>query len=132
MASKSGLIFRMSFFLMYYFKNLTRTILVKQTSNSHMIQEHPKHFFNKSNRSRQEYTHSIIWIYLVDIRGLERFSEQKKDVPKIPSDPSSVTRFGKISPFWQNIGQFFEVLFTNWKNLGPPLADFLCHLARFL
>ena len=46
----------------------------------------------------------------------------------------SVTRFGEISPFWQNLqslGQFFEGLFTIWENLGPTLANFVCHFGSF-
>ena len=47
---------------------------------------------------------------------------------------ASVTRFGEILPFCQNLqslGQLFEGLFTIWKNLGPTLANFVCHWASF-
>ena len=47
----------------------------------------------------------------------------------------SVTRFGEISPFWQNLqslGQFFKALFTIWQNFETTLANFVyfwanCH-----
>ena len=45
-----------------------------------------------------------------------------------------VTRFGKISPIWQNLqslGQFFEGLFIIWEHFGPTLANIVCNWASF-
>ena len=44
-------------------------------------------------------------------------------------DGSSVTRFDKIAPFWQNftsLCQKFHSLFLMWQNAEPTLAN-LCH-----
>ena len=39
----------------------------------------------------------------------------------------SVTRYGEISPIWQNLqslGQIFKAPFTIWQNFEPTFANF--------
>ena len=48
--------------------------------------------------------------------------------------PSSVTGFGEISPFWQTfkiIWQYFEGLFSIWRNFERSLANLVCFWANF-
>ena len=45
-----------------------------------------------------------------------------------------MTRFGEISPLWQNLKslwQFFEGKFSIWQHLWPILANFVCSWANF-
>ena len=47
---------------------------------------------------------------------------------------TNVTRFGEISPLWQNLQslwQFFEALFTIWQNFEPTLAYFVYFWSNF-
>ena len=48
--------------------------------------------------------------------------------------PCSVTRFGEISPIWQNelrLWQNFDGLISNWQIFESTLAKFLCNWANF-
>ena len=48
--------------------------------------------------------------------------------------PSRVTRFGKISPFWQkftSLWQIFDGVFLIWSNSKPSLTNLLHYWANF-
>ena len=47
---------------------------------------------------------------------------------------TTATRFGEISPLWQNKLRFWQNidgLFGIWQNFEPALAKELCHWANF-
>ena len=59
---------------------------------------------------------------------------QKKFFNSLLSTPGNVTRFGEISPIWQNLlslWQYFEGIFSIWQSYETALVNLVCHWANF-
>ena len=53
--------------------------------------------------------------------------------------PTSVTSFGEISPLWQNLKSFWQLIeslfsieHTDWFLAEPEMTNIVCHWAKFL
>ena len=59
--------------------------------------------------------------------GFELRVLETRSIHSIRCATPSVTRFGKISPLWEN----FDGLFSIWQNFDPTVAKTFYHWASF-